>query len=191
MKLILPALRIFFVLTLLTGVIYPLLMTGLGQLIFPLKANGSILSRDGKEIGSKLIAQKFTADKYFWERPSAVDYNPLASGGSNLGPTSEALRKLTHDREEALRRGMNGAASVPQDLIFASGSGLDPELSPEGVRFQTERVAKARGLNPEQTAQLEKLIDQSILAPELGFIGEPRVNVLELNLALDTMVSVR
>jgi len=189
MKQIIPAIKVFLILTVLTGVIYPLLMTVFGQLVFPTQANGSLIVRDGKTVGSKLIAQKFASDKYFWERPSAVDYNPLGSGGSNLGPTSEALRKAVSDRKDAIRKssGLAPDSELPQELIFASASGLDPELSPEATEFQIDRVAKARGFDQEQAARLRQLVAQATLRPDLTLFGEPRVNILELNLTLDAL----
>lgn len=167
--------------TVLTGLAYPLAMTGLGQALFPAQANGSAIVRDGTVVGSRLIGQAFTSDRYFWGRPSAAGagYDARASSGANLGPTSQALA----DRiaEEAKRYGVS-AADIPPELLTASGSGLDPHLSPRAALFQAERVAIARDLPIEE---IQLLIAQHMEQPALGVIGEPRVNVLALNLALD------
>lgn len=171
-KQIMPALRMLLVLTLLTGVIYPLLVTVFAQAFFSRKAGGSLIEHDGRVVGSSLIAQKFEKEGYFHPRPSAVDFNPLPSGGSNLGPTSAKLKAQF----------AAAAPGTPQDLIFASASGLDPDISPEAARFQIPRIAQARGLAPEA---LHHLIDEQTQGLQLGFLGEPRVNVLRLNLALD------
>ena len=162
--------RMFVCLAILTGVIYPLLMTLLAQVAMPHKANGSFVEAQGKIIGSSLIAQKFTGDKYFWPRPSAGDYNPLASGGSNLGPTSAALKKIVEQRH---------ADNKPSDLIYASGSGLDPHITPAAAYYQINRVAQSRGMDSQA---VKTLIDSHI---EGRLFGAPCVNVLLLNLALD------
>lgn len=168
----LPALRLFLALTLLTGVIYPLAVTAFAHVFFPHLAGGSLVERDGHVVGSALIAQKFTSDRYFHPRPSAVDFNPLPSGGSNLGPTSKTLKER-----------VNGAApGTPADLVFASGSGLDPHVSSEGALFQAVRVARARGLTEES---VRELVRHHVEEPDLSVFGERRVNVLLLNLALD------
>jgi potassium-transporting ATPase KdpC subunit len=182
-----PAIKIYLVLTLITGVIYPVVVTLAGQLLFHRQASGDFVSRGGQPVGSVLIGQKFVSDKYFWGRPSGIDYNPLASGGSNLGPTSEALKKAVKDRFDQVRKvfGLSETAPIPQELLFASGSGLDPEISPAAALFQVDRVAKARGLTDHE--KLVQLIRANAIGPDLGFIGEPRVNVLKLNLALDEM----
>jgi K+-transporting ATPase ATPase C chain len=168
----------------LVGVIYPLVITGVAQLAFRAKANGSLIDRDGKIIGSELLAQQFTGEKYFWPRPSAGSYATVPSGVSNLGPTSAALQSNVVARAAAIRAAnkLPADATVPADLLFTSGSGLDPHVSPEAARLQVARVASARGVSEEPiTALVEKLIEP----PQLGFLGEPRVNVLLLNLALD------
>lgn len=168
----LPALRLFLALTLLTGVIYPLAVTAFAHVFYPHLAGGSLVERDGRVVGSALIAQKFASDRYFHPRPSAVDFNPFPSGGSNLGPTSKALKER-----------VNGAAAgTPADLVFASGSGLDPHVSPEGALFQAARIARARGLTEEA---VRELVRHHIEEPDLAVFGERRVNVLLLNLALD------
>lgn len=181
-----PALSIFVLLTLVTGLAYPLLVTGLAQLLFRSAANGSIVVVDGKAVGSSLIGQSFTAPKYFWGRPSAtssIPNNGLASGGSNLGSNNPALLDAVKGRIDALRAADPGnTLAVPVDLVTASGSGLDPEISLAAARYQAPRVARVRG---QSLAQVETLIEVNAQRPWLGVIGEPRVNVLALNLALD------
>lgn len=183
-----PALVLFAVLSLLTGLAYPLVVTGAAQLLFPHQAGGSLVLRDGKPVGSELIGQAFSQPRYFWSRSSATGpmaYNAGASSGSNLGPTSPALADAVKSRIEALRAADPGnSAPVPVDLVTASASGLDPHLSRAAVDYQLPRVARERGL-PE--AQLRALVEQSTERPLLGFLGEVRVNVLALNLALDSM----
>lgn len=181
-----PALVMFAALTALTGVAYPLVVTGMGHALFPEQAMGSLILRDGKPIGSALIGQNFTDPKYFWGRPSATGpqpYNASNSGGSNLGPLNPALVDAVKGRIEALRAADPGnAAPVPVDLVTASGSGLDPHLSVAGVQFQAARVAKARGL---PLPRVQQLIDRHTEGRWLGVLGEPRINVLRLNLAID------
>lgn len=183
-----PALRLLLVLTALTGVLYSLMLTGIAQIIFPAQANGTLIEQDGKAIGSQLIGQPFDDPRYFWGRPSATSpfpYNAAASSGSNLGPSSAELREIVRQRVEALRAaGPDSALPVPVDLVTTSASGLDPHISVAAARYQVPRVARARGL-PEET--LLKLINQHTAGRALGFLGEPRVNVLALNLALDAV----
>jgi K+-transporting ATPase ATPase C chain len=178
---------ILLTLTLLTGVVYPLLITGVAEAAFPRQANGSLIEKDGKIVGSSLIGQPFDDPKYFWSRPSATGpaYNGASSGASNLGPTNSALRDAVKGRIDALHAAdPDQADPVPVDLVTASGSGLDPHVSPAAALYQLHRVAKARGVD---AARVRALIEQHTNAPGLGLLGEPGVNVLELNLALDRM----
>jgi potassium-transporting ATPase KdpC subunit len=190
-----PAIVILVALTLITGLAYPLVMTGVAQVIFPRQAQGSLIERDGKVVGSDLIGQAFTSDKYFRGRPSATTapdpndstktvaapYNAANSGGSNLGPSNKALIDRVQSDIETLKK-ENPAAAVPADLVTTSASGLDPHISPEAALFQVPRIAKARNL-PED--RIRQLVEDNAEGRFLGVLGEPRVNVLLLNLALD------
>ena len=183
-------LRMLAVLTVLTGVIYPLALTALAQLFFPDQANGSLLTRDGQVVGSALIGQQTGDPGYFWWRPSAVNsmlgstLDSLASSGAtNYGWTNRTLQAVVRQRAEALHQGEDDRA-IPTDLLFASGSGLDPHISPEAAFWQVDRVAAARELN---RAEVAALVEQFVEEPQLGFLGQPRVNVLRLNLALDAL----
>lgn len=183
-----PALTLFVVLSLITGLLYPLLVTGVAQTAFPHQANGSLITQGGKTVGSELIGQSFTEPGHFWGRPSAtapMPYNASASGGSNLGPTNPALADAVKARIEALRAADPGNTQpVPVDLVTASASGLDPHISPAAAAYQAERVARARSL---PVAQVQALVQQHTENPWLGLLGEPRVNVLALNLALESL----
>lgn len=183
-----PALTLFAALSLITGLLYPLLVTGVAQTAFPHQANGSLITQGGKAVGSELIGQAFTEPGHFWGRPSAttpMPYNASASGGSNLGPTNPALTDAVKARIEALRAADPGnTRPVPVDLVTASASGLDPQISPAAADYQAARVAKARGL---PLAQVQALVQQHTESPWLGLLGEPRVNVLALNLALESL----
>jgi K+-transporting ATPase ATPase C chain len=181
-----PAVVMLLILSLLTGLVYPLLTTVAAQALFPAQAGGSLILRDGKPVGSALIGQSFSEPKYFWGRLSAtgpVPYNAAASSGSNYGPLHPALLDAAKARLQALKDAdPESTAPVPVDLITASGSGLDPEISLAAAQYQRDRVAQARGLAPDQ---VQALIDAHAASRWLGFLGEPRVNVLALNLALD------
>jgi potassium-transporting ATPase KdpC subunit len=194
-----PAVVVLIGLTLITGLLYPLAMAGFAQVLFPTQAQGSLIVQDGKVVGSALLGQPFNDAKYFHGRPSATTapdpqdssktveapYNAVNSGGSNLGPTSKVLAdRITADVEG--RKAENPSAAVPIDLVTTSGSGLDPDISPDSAYFQVPRVAKARGLSPER---LRALVESQIQWRILGLFGEPRVNVLKLNLALDALRS--
>jgi len=184
-----PALTVFVLLSALTGIVYPLAVTGVARTAFPGQAAGSLVQRDGQAVGSTLIGQNFSDPKHFWGRPSAtapMPYNGAASGGSNQGPLNPALADAVKARIEALRAADPGnTAPVPADLVTTSASGLDPHISPEAARWQASRIARLRGLPP---AQLEQLIARHTEGASLfGLVGEPRVNVLALNLALDAL----
>src|SRR5262245_47882534 len=177
------SLRALAVFTIITGIAYPLVVTGIAQVAFPEQANGSLITKDGKIIGSRLIGQPFSDPKYFWSRPSATSpqpYNGASSSGSNLGPTNPALKEAVQGRIKDL----GGAKPVPADLVTASGSGLDPHVSPAAAEYQMPRIAKTRNISEEK---LRALVGQHTEGRQLGILGEPRVNVLELNLALDAM----
>jgi len=186
-KQFIPALRMLLVLTVLTGILYPITITLAAGVIFPYQANGSLEKQNDQVIGSALIGQSFASDRYFWPRPSAIAYNPLPSSGTNLGPTSAALKQQMDDRAAAIRAAnhLPADAVIPTDLLFASASGLDPHISPDAARLQINRVATARGFTPDQIAKLTSLVDDFTESPQLGFLGQPRVNVLLLNIALD------
>jgi K+-transporting ATPase ATPase C chain len=190
-----PAIVLVIALTLITGLVYPLVMTGIAGLLFPNQAQGSLVEVDGKVVGSSLIGQEFTSDKYFHGRPSATTapdpndstktvpapYNAANSGGSNLGPTNKALVDRVKADVDKLKQ-ENPSAQVPIDLVTTTGSGLDPHISPEGALFQVPRVAKARNMSEDQVRQL---VNDHVEGRFLGLLGEPRVNVLALNMALD------
>jgi K+-transporting ATPase ATPase C chain len=192
-----PAIVVLVALTLITGLVYPLAMTGIAKVIFPYRAQGSLIERDGKVVGSELIGQQFTSDKYFHGRPSATTapdpadpnktvaapYNAANSGGSNLGPSNKALIDRVQGDIDKLKQ-ENPSAPVPADLVTTSASGLDPEISPAAAYFQVPRVAKARNLAEDR---LRQLVSDHIEGRFLGLLGEPRVNVLLLNLALDQL----
>lgn len=188
MTIVWNSLRMFLWMTLLTGVAYPLLITAIAQLTMKYQADGSLITAHGKIIGSRLIAQKFESEKYFWGRPSANDYDALSSGGSNLGPTSVALKQAIDKRKDVIMKahGIQDAARIPSELLYASGSGLDPHITPLAAQFQVDRVLKARSKNGSRDKEaLLKKIEELTQNRSFGFLGEPRVNVLQLNLALD------
>jgi len=183
------ALKFLLIMTILTGILYPLLMTGMAQTIFPSKANGSLIMKNGKIIGSELIGQKFDSTIYFWSRPSAIDYNPIPSGASNYGPTSDKLKKQFMERRASFvtKNSMADTTNIPKEIISASGSGLDPHISPEAAILQLDRVAKARNLDESQKQKVKQLIKNKTEGLQFSLIGEPRINVFDLNLALDEM----
>ena len=187
-----PALVILLLLTLVTGIIYPLLVTGLSQLVFPYQANGNLIEHDGKVVGSELIGQPFTSPGYFWGRPSATSpepYNAMSSSGSNLGPSNPVLIDAVKARVDALHAAdPTNTLPIPVDLVTASGSGLDPDISVAAAYYQVPRVARARNLSEQD---LNALVARHIEGRQFGIFGEPRVNVLSLNLALDDLVAHR
>jgi potassium-transporting ATPase KdpC subunit len=185
-----PAITLLLILTAITGVAYPLAVTGLAQVMFHDQAGGSVLLRDGHAVGSRLIGQSFSDPRYFWSRPSATSpqpYNGLASGGSNQGPLNPALTDAVKARVDALKAvDPDNSAPIPVDLVTASASGLDPDISVAAANYQAARVARVRGLDP---AAVRKLLATHSKGRLFGLLGEPRINVLELNLALDTLMS--
>jgi potassium-transporting ATPase KdpC subunit len=185
-----PAVTLLVIMTLLTGVLYPLAVTGIAQVLFTDQAAGSVVTVDGHAVGSRLIGQAFSDPKYFWSRPSATSpqpYNATASGGSNQGPLNSALTDAVKSRGDALKAAdPTNTLPVPVDLVTASGSGLDPDISIAAARYQAARIARVRGLEPQA---IQSLIDAHARGRLLGVLGEPRVNVLELNLALDSLAN--
>lgn len=185
-KLLRQSIVMLLLMTVITGIAYPLLATGLVQVVFPAQANGSLIEKDGKPIGSALIGQPFADPKYFWSRPSATTpqpYNGGSSSGSNQGPTNPALTEAVKQRIAALQAAdPTNHAPVPVDLVTASASGLDPQISPAAAAYQAPRIARLRGLSLEQ---VQAMVAQATEGRQLGVLGEPRVNVLELNLLLD------
>ena len=180
-----PALTIFALLTIITGVIYPLMVTGVSQVLFPSQSNGSIITVNGKAAGSDLIGQQFDDPKYFWGRISAVGYNADLSSGSNYGPLNPALLEAVQARIDALQAAdPDNTLPIPVDLVTASASGLDPHISVAAALYQVHRVASARGLSE---ADVQSLVEQNIEGRQFGFLGESTVNVLKLNLALDNL----
>lgn len=179
-----PALLMLAILTLLTGIVYPLVVTGIAQLAFPRQANGSLVMAGESVVGSALLGQASADPAYFQPRPSATGYDTLPSGGSNLAPTSAELAAAVAQRAADFRaaNGLSAGTAVPTEMLFASGSGLDPHISPDAARLQVERVAAARGLDE---AQVAALVEEYVEGPQLGLLGRPRVNVLLLNRALD------
>jgi K+-transporting ATPase ATPase C chain len=186
--LIRPAIVLFLVLTVITGLIYPLVVTGIAQVLFPQQANGSLIMKNGQAVGSQLIGQPFDDPKYFWGRPSATGpfpYNAAASSGSNLGPSNPALTDAVKARMATLKAAdPANTQPIPVDLVTTSASGLDPHISPAAAAYQVSRIAHARGLDE---AAVRQLVGQYTQGRDLGVLGEPRVNVLELNLALDAL----
>jgi K+-transporting ATPase ATPase C chain len=181
------ALKMFLTMTILTGIIYPLLMTGIAQVTYPSKSNGSLIVRNGKVTGSELIGQKFDSIIYFWPRPSAIGYNPVPSGSSNYGPTSDTLRKLVNARRTsfAALNFISDPSTVPGEMLFASASGLDPHISPEAALMQVNRISEARHFNTALKERLIERIRELTEPPQVLFLGEERINVLVLNIVLD------
>ncbi|MDX2226429.1 MAG: potassium-transporting ATPase subunit KdpC [Verrucomicrobiae bacterium] len=184
MKTSLESLRMLLMMTLLTGLLYPALVTLLGQGLFPGPSRGSLIVRDGMVIGSRLLAQKFSRPGYFQPRPSAVDYGTVPSGASQLGPASSTLQDRVAERRQNWQQSNPGSTDIPPDMRSASGSGLDPHLTPAAARQQVLRIARIRGLEP---SRIEALINTRIEGPDVGVFGQERVNVLMLNLELDTL----
>jgi K+-transporting ATPase ATPase C chain len=184
---LITALKFLLIMTLLTGLVYPLAMTGIAQLSFPSRANGSLIIKDGKIIGSELIGQNSDSSIYFSSRPSATGYNPIPSAASNYGPTSDTLRKLVDARRLSFAKlnSVKELSIIPNEMIFASGSGLDPHISPEAALLQVDRVAEARHFNSDQKEKLLKAVDELTEQPQFFILGEARINVLSLNLKLD------
>jgi len=186
MKTLIISLKIFLFFTLLTGIIYPLFVTGMAQFIFPAKANGSLVIKDHKTIGSELIGQQFDSQAYFSSRPSSVSYNPLPSGGSNYGLTNVRLKNFVLEREKRFIafNQLDSITEIPSEMLFASASGLDPHISPEAAVLQVDRIVKARNFNDIQMQNLVQCIKNLTETPQFSIFGEQRVNVLLLNLEL-------
>lgn len=188
-KIIILSFKSLIIFTILTGVIYPLLITGIARLFFSYQADGSLIKSNDKIIGSELIGQKFDTSIYFWSRPSAVDNNPMPSGASNWGPTSDTLKKvveirrMNYDSLNFLSKG----TYIPDDAVFASGSGVDPDISIENAKLQIDRIAKARNFDESKRKKLEELVNNLSQKSQLGFLGDSRINVLKLNLMLDKL----
>jgi potassium-transporting ATPase KdpC subunit len=189
MKTVIVSLKIFLFFTLLTGIIYPLFVTGIAQLVFPSNANGSLIIKDNKTIGSELIGQEFDSSIYFTSRPSAVSYNPLPSGGSNYGLTNLKLRDLVAERKKQFVafNQLDSLTNIPSEMLFASASGLDPHISPQAALLQLERIAKARDFNVSQKNRLIQSIADVTEGPQFFCLGVERINVLLLNLELDRL----
>jgi len=188
MKNIRPCIVLFLILTAVTGVLYPAAVTAVAQLFFSDKANGSLIRQGDEFRGSLLIGQKFTSAAYFFPRPSASNYSALPSAASNQGPTSDSLKRAVEERRKHLAQYISGA--IPADLLLASGSGLDPHISPGAALAQVGHVAKSRHLSGEQTVRLKELVTRSIEGPQMGIFGAPRVNVLKLNMETDRMFGI-
>lgn len=189
MKTIVRSVKIFLFLTILTGIVYPVLITGIAQVIFPFKANGSLIIRNNNAIGSVLIGQQFDSSIYFSGRPSAIAYNPLPSGGSNFGLTNSKLKGLVYEREKhfiAFNQ-LDTLTVIPSGMLFASGSGLDPHISPEAALLQVSRIVKERRFSEKQTTELMNLIKNLTEDSQFHFSGQERINVLLLNLSLDSI----
>lgn len=187
MKTLVIALKIFLFFTVLTGIIYPLLVTGIAQIVFPAKANGSLIVKNNQIIGSELIGQQFDSVIYFSSRPSAVSYSPLPSGGSNYGLTNVKLKNLVDERKHKFIdiNQLDSLATIPSEMLFASASGLDPHISPEAALLQIDRIVKARNFNTQQKQMLMQIVKENTKGPQYLCLGEDRINVLLLNLRVD------
>ena len=181
------ALKFLLVMIILTELIYPLVMTGIAQLSYPSKSNGSLIFKDGKIIGSELIGQRFDSTVYFWSRPSNILYNPIPSGASNYGPTSDTLKKLVEFRRKSFANmnSITDLSSIPKEMDFASASGLDPHISPEAAFMQVDRISEARHFNVNQKEKLFEIVKGMTEEPQFFCLGEVRINVLMLNMELD------
>jgi K+-transporting ATPase ATPase C chain len=188
-KNLITSIKLFAALTIITGIIYPLCVTVLAQITFPFQSNGSIINLDGKNIGSELIGQDFSSNKYFKGRPSSIDHNPMPSGGSNLGPASARLIDSVQEREQIFRKtnALPENRQIPSEMLFASASGVDPQISPESALMQVNRICSARGFDENKKKKLLELINRLIEKPQWGIFGESRINVLLLNIELDKM----
>ena len=186
MRPIIISLKIFLFFTILTGVVYPLFITGIVQLIFPAKANGSLIVKDNKIVGSELIGQQFDSTIYFTSRPSAIAYNPLPSGGSNYGLTNKKLKDLVNERKKQFIgfNQLDSLTAIPSEMLFASASGLDPHISPPAALLQADRIAKARNFNSVQKQQMMQCLKDLTEAPQFSLLGNERINVLLLNLEI-------
>lgn len=189
MKTLTISLKLFLFLTLVTGLIYPILITGIAQVVFPAKANGSLIVRDSIMIGSELIGQSFDTSIYFFSRPSAVDYNPLPSGGSNYGITNKKLKELVDKRMRQFisYNNLDSITAIPSEMLFASASGLDPHISVKAALLQMNRIVKARNFEPSQKQKLIECIRKNTESPQYHFMGCERINVLLLNIELDRL----
>jgi K+-transporting ATPase ATPase C chain len=183
------AIKLLIILTVLTGIIYPVFITALSWMFFNHQANGSPIISDGTIIGSELIGQKFDSVVFFWARPSAIDYNPLPSGGSNLGPTSDKLKKLVEERKASFIQGnlLGSDESVPSEMVFASASGLDPHITPRAALMQVNRICKARNFSTSEKERLLGIIEKQTEKPQFLIFGEERINILLLNLELEKL----
>jgi len=183
---LLISIKIFALFTVLCGIVYPLFITGIAQFVFPDKANGSLIVQDNKLIGSELIGQKFDSEIYFWSRPSATDYSAMPSGGSNYGPTSSKLKQLVADRTAQWIKSnpKSEPGKIPSEMLLASASGLDPHISPKAALLQVDRIVKARNFSDQQKQKLLKIVTEQTESPQFSFLGETRINVLTLNIAL-------
>ena len=189
MKNLIIAIKLFCILTIITGIIYPLAITGFAQIAFPQKANGSMITKNQSIIGSELIGQQFTKPEYFWGRPSAINNNPVPSGGSNLNPVGDTLKAQIQARIDTIRKyhGNVQINEIPKDLLFSSASGVDPHISPEAAYFQVNRIANYRHFTEEQKNKIKQIIISLLEKPVLYIFGEARINVLELNLKLSEL----